>query len=379
MANLQDNAAKFRPRVILSPVDADLNRSQLAFPDNNKLLGSNNSARRIMRQMASHSSHNLVSHNIQAELMERPWAKTRQSRRNIQTGRDLGPLGGYNPQDFNEAGVASGSIPSGETTRITYTANEQFADNIFAPNTFESSTLSNVSFSDAWSTPINVEAGLEYIVSDRSSVFVNAGYGFAAGNDGNVGDIFATVYEDTVIQAFEDNVAVGPPTGGTAFIPNQRIASFSYDISDLESYDVEVGARHYFNPLVKSDGFRTVTPFVGASVGLAFVNSVDVTIGQTQQSYTSFFNADEPVTFSVPRAEGSTQIYDSAVLPKGELNVGAEWQITPGFALAAETGVKVQLSRDYEDFVNTAGETIEGPNGDSNFTVPLTLRGSINF
>jgi len=194
-----------------------------------------------------------------------------------------------------------------------------------------------------------------------------------------VGDIFATVYEDTVVQAFEDNLPVGPSTGGTAFIPNQRIASFSYDISDLESYDVEVGARHYFNPLVKSDGLRTVTPFVGASVGLAFVNAVDVSVGQTQRSYTSFFTEGEPETFSVPRAEGSTRLYDSAVLPKGELNVGAEWQITPGFALAAETGLKVQLSRDYEDFVNAAGETIEGTNGDTNYSIPLTLRGSINF
>ena len=59
--------------------------------------------------------------------------------------------------------------------------------------------------------------------------------------------------------------------------------------------------------------------------------------------------------------------------------MGAEWQLTPGFALAAETGVKIQGARDYADFVNAAGETIEGPSGDANISIPLTLRGSINF
>jgi len=291
---------------------------------------------------------------------------------------DLGPLEGYNPQDFNEQ-FNSGSVADGETTSVTYTANEQFADNIFADNTFESSTMSNAAFSDAWSTPITVQAGLEYIISDHSSVFFNAGYGFAAGNDGSVGEVTATVYEQTVTQAFEDALPAGAPSVNTAFIPNQEIAAFTYDFSDLESYELEVGARHYFDPLVKSNGHRTVTPFVGGSLGVAFVNAVDVSIGQTQVSYSSIFTADEPDRFTVPLGDTTTRLYDSAVLPKGQLNVGAEWQITPGFALAAETGLKVQLSRDYEDFVNAAGETIEGANGDAQYSIPVTLRGSINF
>jgi len=48
----------------------------------------------------------------------------------------------------------------------------------------------------------------------------------------------------------------------TGFVPNQEIARFSYDFTDMKRLDLEAGARHYFNPIVKSQGFKTVTPFV---------------------------------------------------------------------------------------------------------------------
>ena len=166
----------------------------------------------------------------------------------------------------------------------------------------------------------------------------------------------------------------------TSFLPNQRIAEFATNFSDLEQYDLEVGARYFFNPLVKSQGYRTVTPFVGASVGISHVNAVDVTTTQTQTFYDRAFEGDsEELTFQVPSDGTSTRLYDSQWLPQGQLNIGAEWQVTPGFALAAETGVKVQGRRDYADFTNAAGEEIDGANGDANISIPLTLRGSINF
>ena len=53
--------------------------------------------------------------------------------------------------------------------------------------------------------------------------------------------------------------------------------------------------------------------------------------------------------------------------------------MTPGFAIAAETGLRFQDSRDYADFTNAAGDFVEGPSGDVDISIPLTLRGSVNF
>ena len=53
--------------------------------------------------------------------------------------------------------------------------------------------------------------------------------------------------------------------------------------------------------------------------------------------------------------------------------------MTPGFAIAAETGLRVQGARNYADTTNSAGDIIEGGKGDMNVSVPVTLRGSVNF
>ena len=302
---------------------------------------------------------------------------------------DLNPTTGFNPQDFNESFV-SGSPADGLVTTTIYTANELDAANIFAPNTFESSSAPSISFDDAWSTPAHLKGGVEYILNDRTTLFANGGYTYAEGNAGDVATVDATLYEFVSQQPFTPAVDAngapipgafipnGPAQTNISFVPNQQIASFAYDFSDLQQYDLEVGARRYFNPIVKSDGFKTVTPFVGAAVGVSYVNAVDISVSQRQAFYEQAFNGN-PATFSVPTAANSTRLYDSQWLPQGQLNIGAEWQLTPGFALAAETGVKIQGSREYEDFVNAAGETIEDRNGDVNVSIPLTLRGSINF
>lgn len=304
---------------------------------------------------------------------------------------DLDPAFAYNPQDYNE-GFSNGSQASGNVTTTTYTANDQDAANIFAPNSFESSSRPAISFDDAWSTPASIKAGLEYIVNDNTTVFASGGYTYAEGNAGDVSSVTATLYEQTLSQDFIQDVdGAGDPIPGSfspngapainiAYIPNQRIATFAYDFSDLERYDLEVGARRYLKPLVKSEGFRTVTPFVGASVGVSHVNAVEFTQSQTQTSYQRVFEGDtENLTYSVPTTDTPTRLYDAQWLPQGQLNVGAEWQLTPSFALAAETGVRLQGGRDYADFTNAAGDLVEGRKGDMNISVPVTLRGSINF
>jgi hypothetical protein len=305
---------------------------------------------------------------------------------------DLSPSGGYNPQDFNR-GREAGSQASGRVTTTRYTANEQDAANIFAPNTFESASNPTVSFDDVWSTPASLKAGLEYIVNDNTTVFVNGGYAYSEGKDLTVSTVNATLYEQVVSQDWIPSVDAngdeipgqftpnGPPSVNETFIPNQEIARFAYDFSDLQRYDLEVGARRYFNPIVRTDGYKTITPFVGASVGVSHVNAVSFKTNQTQASYDTSFSAGttEGNSFSVPTDGSTTELYDSQWLPQGQLNFGAEWQLTPGFAIAAETGLRVQGSRDYADFTNSAGEFVEGSKGDVNVSVPFTLRGSVNF
>jgi len=304
---------------------------------------------------------------------------------------DINLVGGYNPQIYNE-GTREGSEAEGSITLTTYTANELDAAIIFAPNTYESSNAPSISFDDAWATPAQLKAGMEYIISDKMTVFANGGYTYAEGNAGDVASIDATLYKRTDQQAYVQDVdgagepipgsyrPDGAPAIGVEYIPNQTIASFAYDFSDLRQYDLEIGARHYLNPIVKSQGYRTVTPFVGASVGASHVNAVDVAVTQRQAFYQRAFEGTEGAsTYSVPTANSLTRLYDSQWLPQGQLNVGAEWQLTPGFALAAETGVKMQGARDYADFTNAAGETISGQKGDTNISIPVTLRGSINF
>lgn len=303
----------------------------------------------------------------------------------------IGTDGAYNPQVYNEGSV-SGSQADGLVTTTRYTANDLDAANIFAPFEFETADVDVSKFHDAWSTPTQIRGGLEYVLNDKMTVFANGGYTYAQGEGGDAISVDATLYRQVSDQAYiQDLDAAGEPIPGsyslngapvvnTSFVPNQNIATIAYEFSDLEQYDLEVGARHYFNPLVKSHGYRTVTPFVGASVGVSRVNAVDVSISQSQAFYRrAFEGTDGATTYSVPTADDPTRLYDAQWLPQGQLNVGAEWQITPGFALAAETGVKVQGAREYADFTNAAGEIISGAKGDTNISVPLTLRGSVNF
>lgn len=311
---------------------------------------------------------------------------------------DLG-IGKYNPQDYNES-FREGTEASGSVVRTTYTASDQIPSGQFSQarvredGRFETADQSNYEFKDVWLTPLNVKGGLEYIFNDNTTVFANGGYTYAAGNAGPPTTVTATLIKETSTQAWtprrdangiiipDQFEALTPPVIGWSFRPNQAIASIEYEASDLERFDLEVGARHYFKPIVKSNGYRTVTPFVGASVGASHVNAVDVTLGQTQVLYSAAFEAEgsESVgTFTVPNSGERTRLYDSQWLPQGQLNVGAEWQVTPKWALALESGLRIQEGRDAVDYTDAAGDLVEGRKGDTNVSIPLTLRGSINF
>ena len=314
----------------------------------------------------------------------------------------LSPIAGYNPQDFRES-TTSGTRADGLITRQIYTANAQnqplgdldAGTGIYTPQNFDSASAPSISFDDAHSTPATISAGLEYVLNNRMTVFAKGGYTHSEGEDGNVAGVQASLYRETQGTEYAQDIdpVTGVPIPGSytetvltptySEIVNQEIATFDYAFSDMERYNLEVGARHYFNPLVKSEGFRTVTPFIGASAGASHYNAVTVDVSQRQAFYRESFEeggVGPEQMFDVAAAPQRVDLYDSQWVPQGQLNVGAEWQVTPGMALALESGVRVEGAREYSDFVDpVSGDTVSGRKGDANISIPLTLRGSVNF
>jgi len=307
---------------------------------------------------------------------------------------DVDPAINYDPADFNE-GFSEGSQASGQIVDTLYTA---IIEDISSPN---------ISFDDAHSTPLSLKGGFEYIVSPRTTVFANAGYTYSEGESGNTVGITGELRRRITTSTFQTVPGI-PATAGSAeipatattpaipavpasegtpdtfllvdsipnttFIPNQSIANFSYDFTDLKRLDLEVGARHYFNPVVKSAGYKTLTPFVGASIGASRFNAVSFDIEQNQLFYQRAFEENENefyevIPSSVPTNNQRVDLYDSQWVPSGQLNAGMEWQVTPKTALAFETGVRIEGARKYSN----------GERGDNNIAIPMTIRGSYNF
>ncbi len=317
----------------------------------------------------------------------------------------LDPVAGYSPNIFNETFV-EGSQTSGNITTTEY-----FAD-------IDRTNTATVSVSDVYSTPMSLKGGFEYIVSPRTTVFANAGYSYAEGDSGSSVNLFGPLSRRITSQDYipepppppvatdVDTVGInpitgapivttstvfvpqpasglyipaGPPTVSTQSIPNENIANFHYDFSDMRRIDFEVGGRHYFNPIVKNEGFRTLTPFVGASAGMAHYNQMSYTIAQDQLDYSAAFEGGGGTQYLEPVLAGSAGataavnqtevLFDSQWVPTGALTAGLEWQLTPKTALALESGLKYEKNRDYAN----------GQEGDANIIVPVTLRGSFNF
>lgn len=277
------------------------------------------------------------------------------------------PSNGYNPGlsgPFDES-TLTGSIGAGQTIQRQYYAD---IEEILRPN---------ISFDDVHSTPVKLSGGLEYIVNPKTTVFANAGYSYSEGNSGSVATVIGTLQRDTTIRDYDpDTFALLSTSGFGTFIPNQEIATFDYNFSDMERIDLEVGGRRYFEPILKGTLARSLTPFVGASVGASHHNSQTFTTRQTQVFFERAFEAGgvDNVTNSNPNyivdnGNAITELYESQWVPSGQLNAGVEWQMSPRTALAFETGVRIEGAREYAN----------GQKGDSNIAIPLTVRGSFNF
>ena len=265
---------------------------------------------------------------------------------------------GYTASNYNQT-LDTGSPRSGSVTTTTWTVDD-------ADVTTNSPTISN---DDVHSTPFRVAGGLEYIMTPRTTLFANAGYSVSEGKAisgiGYQGDIIQTESN----QAYNaSGVPVGAPVETIFIQRGETIATTSYDFSDMRRIDLEAGARHYFDPILKGSVNRSITPFVGASAGASHYNKQAVTVGLDQLYYnTSFQQPREYYDASNTRVQ--TEIYGSQWVPSGAVTAGLEWQMTPKTAMAFETGVRVEGGREYSNGIKT----------NSNVAIPVTIRGSYNF
>jgi len=271
----------------------------------------------------------------------------------------------YNRALFVE-GNTTGSVASGQVINTTYTS---VPERIAAPN---------ISFDDVYTAPLRVSGGLEVILSDHATVYANAGYTRSEGKKGGGAQIIDELRQIVSTSDFitdPANGVVGSLIGtvsNTSFIPNEIVATYDYEFNDLERYDFEAGGRYYFNPILKNQLQRPLTPFVSASGGAAHYSATSVNENQRQRFIGRAFDGSQINTdgdFYDVNFGAVTQIYDAQWVPYGAVKAGLEWQMTPKTALAFEAGVKYEGARDFSN----------GVQGNEIISIPITIRGSYNF
>ncbi len=262
----------------------------------------------------------------------------------------------YDPTAFAE------SVTVGTPDLLTTTDYSAIVEGISSPS---------LSFNDIHQSPLSIKAGAEYIVNPRFTLFANGGYTHATGANDASATVVARLTKTVTEQALDPltGAAVGAPIVNTEFIPNKEVANFVADFSEHRQFDLEVGARRYFDPIYKEQGYRTITPFIGAAVGLSHVNEINFKTKQNQLFLEDAFTNGTSNYYEVPTAGAVTKLYESDVLVNGALTAGLEWQLSPSTALAFESGLKAYQKRKF----------VSGDSGDMNVVVPLTLRGSYNF
>jgi hypothetical protein len=286
------------------------------------------------------------------------------------SGLPSDPTVNYIPNAFAE-GSTTGSVASGQVVQTSYTAGPRDSGSAAL---YDRVSVKDKSLDDVWSTPARLAIGGEYIISEKNTIFANVGYSAAEGKPGTAASVFATLYRTTTTQDFDTDTGapVGGPITNTSFIPDEQIADFSADFSDMKRLDLEVGGRHYFNSLNKSGGVNTVTPFVSGAIGASRYNAVTYKTDQRQRFYQQAFenpDGESSQFYNLDGQETKVSLYDSQWVPSGQLNAGVEWQVTPKTGIALETGVRIEGARKYTN----------DERGDTNVAIPFTIRGSYNF
>ena len=290
----------------------------------------------------------------------------------------IDPTAGYDPDDFHESRI-EGSHEAGAITQTVWSAGPQNAGGTTSGSSdkYEEAIKPNVSFEELYKRPVSLSAGLEYIYSPDTTLFANLGYAFANGGRGHGSSINASLYQTTTTTHYTPDVAIpgafigGPPITNVTTIRNQEIARFAYNFTDMKRVDLDIGGRHYFDPVLKSEGYKTLTPFVGASIGLSHHNAVSFDVTQEQLQYSGPFAGAAATSdfYNVDVANEKIDLYEAQWVSKAQLHGGMEWQVTPKTALAFETGLRIEGARNY----------VNGVKSDKQLTIPLTVRGSYNF
>lgn len=268
---------------------------------------------------------------------------------------------------------ANGDFSYNQPTGFSGTPSDDLTISSDLTATQTSINAPSISFDDIHSTPMRIAGGLEFIMTPKTTVFANAGFTSAEGNEGGAVNIIGDVEGSVTYAGYRNNVFSGSNVVERA-LRNAPISQFSYDFSDLERYDLEVGGRYYFNPILRSSSKRSITPFMGASVGAAHYNEITYKTQAELLELHDFVLNDEVRFGPVFNTNAPTVLQEAQWVPTGQLNAGLEWQATPKTAIAFETGIKFEGARDYAP--NAAGDSEKG---DTNIAVPFTIRGSYNF
>ena len=134
------------------------------------------------------------------------------------------------------------------------------------------------------------------------------------------------------------------------------------DVSDYDSYGVEVGLRQYALP-IKAPLIKSVRPYVEGRVGVANVDDIALT----------------NVTRGGVNA-ANIGLYENSWVPTGAGLVGLETPVFNRFTMGVETGIRYNGDLDVDRSSLAPGTAFAGANtGGDKWSVPLTLRGRYRF
>ena len=191
------------------------------------------------------------------------------------------------------------------------------------------SAIDPISFNDAFDNAIQYDAAVTRDISPSTTVLGRFGYSEANGQAVNLGSAFEAP--------------------GTAADAQPVIGQFS----DLEQITLEAGVRQYIGGF--ANGITGIRPYVGASAGARYNNSVDLV--QSSAAFNGGAGGADP----------AIEFIDSGWNPTAAGLVGAEWQVGGRSAVGIETGIR------WQDNLDTVL-----PSEDI-WTVPVRLRGRLSF
>ncbi len=175
--------------------------------------------------------------------------------------------------------------------------------------------------SDVYKTGWRASAGLAHDVAPRTTLTLDGFYKEADSKG--------------------DSLAIG--TDGTDTVYGE--------FSDYKSYGAEIGFREY------AGQYGQARPYIGGTVGAAYVEAIDVAnIGTVQNGTTAT----------------TTRAYDGQWVPTASAVVGIDVPVSYNGQIGLETGLRYEGKRDQEFGAFQA-------NGSDAYSVPLRLRGRFRF